>query len=83
MISNKYPFTDSSNFSDDNKLLGIDELDDVEKNLESNVLDKEKIKIDNPEKIFWLKIIINIRNNCCICLISLFIVSILIFILKI
>lgn len=82
MIINKYPFTDTSSFSDVNQILNDNESSDIEKNMENKVLDGEKLKMDKIEKIFWQNIIKNLKNNCYVCLFSSFVVSILLLFFK-
>ncbi len=87
MIVNKFPFSKNPSFSDTNQLLDDEVFDftnknDIEKNLHTEVFSDENNKItsedlNQQEKNFIKKIFINTKKNCCVCVFSLTIATII------
>ncbi len=88
MIVNKFPFSKNPSFSDTNQLLD-DEIfnpsnkNDIEKNLQTDNLQADNSLKDNlnqQEKNFIKKIFVHTKKNCCICVFSLTIATIMVLI---
>ncbi len=83
MIVNKFPFSKNPSFSDTNQLLD-DEIfnpsnkNDIEKNLQTDNLQTDNL--NQQEKNFIKKIFVDTKKNCCICVFSLTIATIMVLI---